>query len=90
MCPADTQLTERQMSEKEFVTGMFAKAPHPNAPEFVKASISITRADLGNWLRGRPEQYINIDIKESQNGKWYAEVNNFVPEKVSNPLNPQY
>lgn len=69
------------MSEIEFVEGLFVKEPHPNAPDFVKAQISITRADLGNWLRARPEQYINIDVKESKGGKWYASVSNFVPDK---------
>ena len=71
------------MSEKEFVAGLFAKAPHERAPDFVKASLSIKRADLGNWLRGKSDEWINIDIKQSQGGKWYAEVNTFVP-KASN------
>ena len=69
------------MEEIEFVDGLFVKAPHPNAPDFVKATLSITRADLGNWLRGRSEQYINIDVKESKGGKWYASVSTFKPDK---------
>tara|TARA_R110000803_G_C11701937_1_gene285608 strand:- start:80 stop:382 length:303 start_codon:yes stop_codon:yes gene_type:complete len=63
-----------------FVDGLIVKAPHPNAPDFVKASISIKRADLGNWLRGRSEEWINVDVKESRAGKWYAAVNTFVPK----------
>lgn len=69
------------MEEIEFVDGLFVKAPHPNAPDFVKATLSITRADLGNWLRGRSEQHINIDVKESKGGKWYASVSTFKPDK---------
>jgi len=69
------------MAEIEFIEGLFVKAPHPNAPDFVKATLSITRADLGNWLRGRSEQYINIDVKESKGGKWYASVSTFEPDK---------
>jgi hypothetical protein len=69
------------MSEKEFVTGLFVKPPHERAPDFVKCSISIKRADLGNWLRQKDDEWINLDVKESQNGKWYAEVSTWKPEK---------
>jgi len=69
------------MSDKDFVTGMFPKESHQNAPDFIKGTISINRADFGNWLRARPEQWLNIDIKESKGGKLYAEVNSFVPDK---------
>ena len=55
------------MSEKEFVAGLFAKAPHERAPDFVKASLSIKRADLGNWLRGKSDEWINIDINPGVN-----------------------
>lgn len=76
------------MSDKEFITGLFVKAPHEKAPDFVKCSISIKRADLGNWLRGRDEEWINLDVKVSQNGKWYAEVNTWKPEnKKGEPFN---
>ena len=70
------------MSEKEFVAGLFVKAPHERAPDFVKASLSIKRADLGNWLRSKSDEWINVDVKQSQGGKWYAEVNTFVPDKA--------
>lgn len=71
--------------EKEFVDGLIVKAPRQGAPEFIKAAISIKRADLGNWLRAKDDEWINIDVKVSQSGKWYAEVNNWKPvEKVEN------
>ena len=67
------------MSDIEFVDGLMVKAPRDGAPEFVKGSISIKRADLGNWLRGKTDEWINIDIKVSQAGKWYCAVNNWKP-----------
>jgi len=73
------------MSEKEFVDGLIVKAPRENAPDFVKCSISIKRKDLGNWLRGKENDWINIDVKESQGGKWYAEVNNWKPKQTAEP-----
>ena len=69
------------MSDKEFVDGLIVKPPRDRAPDFVKGSISIKRKDLGNWLRGKDDDWINVDIKESKGGKWYAEVNDWKPEK---------
>ncbi len=69
------------MSDKEFVDGLLVKAPNEKAPDFVKCSISIKRKDLGNWLRARDEEWINIDVKVAKSGKWYAEVNNWKPKK---------
>lgn len=71
------------MTDKEFVPGLFAKAPHPNAPDFVKASVSIKIQDLGNFLREKSqagEEWVNVQVKQSQGGKWYAEVDNWKPE----------
>ena len=70
--------------EIEFVDGLIVKAPHENAPSFVKASISIKVEDLGKWLRGKYKagnEWVNIDVKESKAGKWYAAVSNFKPKE---------
>lgn len=71
------------MTDKEFVPGLFAKPPHPNSPDFVKASVSIKVKDLGNFLREKNkagEEWVNVQLKESQGGKWYAEVDNWKPD----------
>ena len=68
------------MSDKEFVDGLLVKAPHEKSPDFVKCSISIKRKDLGNWLRQKEDDWINIDVKVAKSGKWYAEVNNWKAE----------
>ena len=68
-------------NQKEFVDGLIVKAPRQGAPGFVKCSISIKRAELGNWLRGKSDEWINIQVKESKTGKWYAEVDNWKPEQ---------
>ena len=67
----------------EFVNGLIVKAPHQNAPDFVKAAISIKVADLTEWLSGRNEEWINVDVKESKGGRWYASVSNFKPKDKS-------
>jgi len=67
------------MTDKQFVDGLIIKPPRDNAPDFVKGQISIKRKELGNWLRGKEEDWINLDIKVGQSGKWYAEVNTWKP-----------
>ena len=58
------------MSDIEFINGLMAKQPNENAPDFVKASISIKREELIAWLSSRNDEWINADIKESRGGKW--------------------
>lgn len=65
----------------EFVNGLIVKAPHANAPDFVKAAISIKVADLTEWLSGRNEEWINVDVKESKGGKWYVALPTFKPKQ---------
>ena len=66
---------------KEFVDGLFVKAPRDQAPDFVKASIAINRKSLTTWLEKKQEDWLNLDVKESKNGQWYAEVNTWKPNK---------
>jgi hypothetical protein len=68
----------------EFVNGLIVKPPHEKAPSFVKAAISIKVADLGVWLREKHkagEEWVNIDVKESKGGKWYAAVSTYKPKE---------
>ncbi len=68
------------MSDAKFISGLIAKAPHEKAPEYVKAKLSIKREELITWLQSEPGEWINADIKVSQNGKWYAAVDDWKPE----------
>lgn len=71
--------------EIEFVNGLIVKAPHQNAPDFVKCAISIKVADLSAWLAGKTDEWVNIDVKESKGGKWYAAVSTFKPKQAAAP-----
>jgi len=64
----------------EFVDGLIIKEPRQGAPEFIKGSISIKRQELIAWLSGKQDDWINVDIKVSKGGKWYAQVNSWKPE----------
>lgn len=68
------------MSDNNFINGLIVKAPNERAPEYVKAKLSIKREELIAWLQGQSGEWINADIKVSQNGKWYAAVDTWKPE----------
>ena len=61
-------------SQKVFVEGLIAKKPRDKAPEWVKVNLSIKREELAAWLTGQGDEWINVQVCESKNGKWYAEV----------------
>ena len=67
--------------QKFFPKGLFFNLPHPNAPDFVRGVISIKVADFGKYLSRVQGEWLNIDLKVSKDGKPYAEINTFKPEK---------
>lgn len=71
------------MSNKdaEFINGLIVKAPHENAPEYVKAKLSIKREELIAWLQSKDGEWINADIKVSQGRKYYAAVDDWKPNQ---------
>ena len=73
------------MEDMEFVDGLIVKAPHPKAPDFVKASISIKVAELQAWLATRDSEWVNCDVKESKGGRWYCAVSQFKPKQAEAP-----
>jgi len=64
-------------TEKKFIDGLIFKAPHENAPDYVIAKISIKRQELIAWLQSQEGEWINADLKESQQGKLYAAVDDW-------------
>lgn len=70
--------------EPKFVDGLIIKKPKQNAPKFIIANISIKREELTNWLNNSRDEWINLDVKESKKGSWYAQVN----EWKSDPRKP--
>jgi hypothetical protein len=68
---------------------MFVKAPHANAPDFVKASISLKIVEMLAWLNQQQGEWVNLDMKESREGKWYVSVSTFEPKPPSERNNDQ-
>lgn len=67
-------------TEKEFPEGLILKAPRDGAPDYVIGSVSIRKADFLAWLNGREGDWVNLNLKRGQSGKWYAEVDNWKPQ----------
>jgi hypothetical protein len=70
------------MEEKKFVTGMWFNAPHANAPDFVKGSISILPEKFIEWLKAQEKNergYVKISLKVARSGKGYAEIDTWKP-----------
>ena len=68
-------------NDTKFINGLMFKAPNDNAPEYVKAKGSIKREELIAWLQSETGEWVNFDLKVSQNGKWYAAVDNWKPNQ---------
>jgi hypothetical protein len=78
--------------EKQFADGLIAKHPGENAPDFVKAKLSFKLDEFKQWVGSieRSEQgieWLNVEVKESKGGKWYAErvIWKPAPEPVAAP-----
>jgi lipopolysaccharide export LptBFGC system permease protein LptF len=66
-------------NDKKFIDGLIFKAPHENAPDYVIAKISIKRSELIAWLQSQDGDWVNADLKKSQQGKFYAAVDDWKP-----------
>ena len=72
-------------NEIEFPKGFIVKKPRDGAPDFVKASMSIKREELIEWLSSKDGDWVNLDVKEAKSGHWYASVNTLKPKQESKP-----
>lgn len=64
------------MADKIFVDGIRVFKPGSNAPEFVKADLTIKKKELTAFLETQPDEFRAV-IKQSQKGGYYLEVNTY-------------
>jgi len=72
---------------KEFVSGLYIYPPNENTAHFIKCKIQINRQQLLEYLNSSQEEKINLDVKENQEGKFYAEVNTWKADNQDNQNN---
>jgi hypothetical protein len=66
--------------EKVFADGFIFKRKE-NAPKFVVGSQSINVNDAIAFLQANQKNgWVNLDIKQSKNGKYYCELDNWQPK----------
>lgn len=67
------------MSDNKFIPGLIVKGARDGAPDYVKGKISIKVNELKEWLQTQQGEWVNLDIKVSQQGKWYAAIDDWKP-----------
>jgi hypothetical protein len=75
------------MTTKEFPKGLIVKRAPENAPDFVKAKVSIKRTELIEWLQSKDKDWINLDLLNSKKNILYLVVNDFETQKQENEKN---
>lgn len=66
--------------DAKFIPGLFFKPPNDGAPEFIISKGSIKIADLIQFLQRQEGEWVNFDLKESKEGKFYASVDDWKPQ----------
>ena len=63
-------------NEKIFAQGLIFKAPRPKAPDFIKGTLSVKVDEFKEFIdKYINKGWVNIDLKVSKGGKYYAELN---------------
>ena len=70
------------MSEKIFADGLRV-GRRENAPDFKICELGINVGEFTSFLRAHEKAsgWVNLDVKKSKNGKYYAELNTWTPEQ---------
>ena len=73
-----------QNTEKNFANG-FIVSRRDAAPDFVISNVAINVAEFTDWLNKNKNDkgWVNIDLKQSKSGKYYAEQNTWQPNTES-------
>lgn len=75
------------MSETKFINGMFVKAPHANAPEFVKFKLSVKVTEFCQEMKRMSDAgelnngYLNAEILISKKGEPYIRLDEWKPDQ---------
>lgn len=69
-----------QNTEKNFANG-FILTRRAGAPDYVVGNVAINVAEFTEWLQTYKNEkgWINLNLMQSQNGKFYAEQNTWSP-----------
>lgn len=70
-------------NNSNFAQGLFVKKPHTKAPDFIKAELSFKVEEFIEWAKENANDagYVNVTVKESKNGTFYGQINDWQPSK---------
>lgn len=68
--------------DRVYAPGMNWKQPNESAPEFIKAKVGIKVDEFVDFLKdnAKPSGWINFEMKESQDGRYYFELDTWEPK----------
>jgi len=74
---------EEQKTDKIFADGIIFKKKDDKAPDFVKGHLAIKASEAVAFIEKykKEDGWLNLDLKKSQGGKLYLELNTWKPEK---------
>lgn len=73
-------------NKKDLTTyGMFFNARTENQPFWLKGKISIKVPQFVEWLNKvkNSQEYVNLDLKESKDGRLYIQLNDYQPKSFA-------
>lgn len=78
------------MSDANFPDGLIVKKAHQNAPAFIKCTLSFKVEEFIQCLQQNNNAgWVNMDVKLSQKGTLYAEIDNWQPNQQQAPPQQQ-
>ncbi len=76
------------MADKLFADGLIVKK-RKNAPDYVICSLSVKCRDFFEFMKKHQKDgWLNLDVKESKNHKFYAEVDTWEPQEPAPQSQP--
>lgn len=73
---------ETENKPVKFPQGFIFKKPREGTPTFVKGSLSIKVDEAIEWLKANAHsEWINLDLKQSKEGKLYLQLNEWKPKE---------
>tara|TARA_R110000765_G_scaffold183275_1_gene289187 strand:+ start:472 stop:744 length:273 start_codon:yes stop_codon:yes gene_type:complete len=68
------------MSDKVWIDGLRVYKPNETSPDWVKAKITLNKAELMSWLANQQDETIKVQVAEAKSsGNYYAEVDTWKP-----------
>lgn len=77
-----------EKKEKVFADGFRFEKPREGSPEFVKGRLSIKIPEAVQFLTKHQNNagWVNLDLKKSQKGTLYLELNTWQPARAEKPI----